>query len=334
MAVAGAREHAGVDDRATRPAGDGTARPAGEGPTPLRPPASERERVGFAAVLDVARSAGLATTGAGVWRAGSAVLVGLPSVPALARVDDPVRAADAERQVSVSSLLAARGVPAVRTIGPHAQPVPTPAGPVTVWEWVPADGPPVGAREIGHAARRLHDTTRDVIGLVVDHDPLEVVAAELARARRSGGTPAADVALLDAVRERLAQNWPQPADDPLGGALVHGDLHRGNVIAGREGVVLADLELSGWGPGSADVAPQLVAVRRYGGDPAELEAFLAGYGADPRGWDGLEVLVEGYELWVAAWAVANRAASPRIEHEAEVRLRRWRGGEQRVWSLR
>ena len=166
------------------------------------------------------------------------------------------------------------------------------------------------------------------------HDPLTAIAAELERAEAAGATTPADVELLRGVVRRLAAAWPDPADDPLGAAVVHGDLHRANVVPGRRGPVLADLELAGWGAASADVAPQVVAVRRYGADPAALEEFLEAYGADPRGWHGLEVLVEAYELWVTAWAVGNRRASVRSEREAEVRLTRWRTGSSPTWSLR
>jgi aminoglycoside phosphotransferase (APT) family kinase protein len=160
------------------------------------------------------------------------------------------------------------------------------------------------------------------------------VAAELARSEAVGATSAADLRLLRAVLSGVVSRWPDPDDDPLGPALVHGDLHRGNLVPGRSGPVLADLELAGWGAASADVAPQIVAVRRYGADPAELEVFLEAYGGDPRGWEGLEVLVEAYELWVTAWAVGNRTTSPRAEREADIRMQRWRAGDSPVWSLR
>jgi hypothetical protein len=286
-------------------------------------------------VAEVARGAGLAVAGAGVWRAGSAVLVGLPAVPALARVDEPSRSADATRQVAVARALVEAGVPAVGVVGPAPQPVGTPVGPVTIWRWEPPTGPSVGPQEMGLVARLLHDRTRAQPGADVPrHDPLATVAVELDRAGAAGLTSPADLDLLRGVVHQLAAAWPDPADDPLGAAVVHGDLHRANVVPGRRGPVLADLELAGWGPASADVAPQVAAVRRYGADPAGLEEFLAAYGADPRGWDGLEVLVEAYELWVTAWAVGNRGASDRAEHEAEVRLTRWRTGSSPTWSLR
>jgi hypothetical protein len=316
---------------------DGPAAAGGRGerPAPLREPDDHRQREALDAVVAVGRAHGLDVTGVGIWRAGSAVLVGLPAVPALARVDEPARAGDARRQVRVAEVLAQRAVPAVHVTGPGSQPVETAAGAVTIWAWEPPVGPLIGARVLGRVARFLHDRTRDLgSGSVAPHDPLVTVRAELARAAGAGATAADDLARLRAAADRLEVTWPDPADDPLGAAIVHGDLHRSNVVAGRAGPVLADLELAGWGPASADIAPTVVAVRRYGADPAALDGFLDGYGSDPRGWPGLEILVEAYELWVTVWAVANRAASPRSEREAEARLQRWRGGDTPRWTLR
>ncbi len=308
----------------------------GERPGPLHEPGDERQARALAAAVAVAGESDLDVSGAGVWRAGSAVLVGLPEVPALARVDEPARADDARRQALIARLLRAVHLPAVRLVGPSAQPVPSPAGPVTLWAWVAPSGPRVGPFEMGRVARALHDRTRSV-GPAHDvprHDPLPAVRAELDRAARFGATSPDDLALLHRVTDGVARRWPRTGEDPLGQAVVHGDLHRANVIPGPAGPVLADLELAGRGPASVDVAPQVVAVRRYGADPHDLERFLAGYGADPRGWAGFDVLVEAYELWVTAWAVANRTSSARADREAEVRLERWRRGRSLVWSLR
>jgi hypothetical protein len=333
--VASFWEDGGVPDQPrAAPSSDGGALP-----TPVAVPVDGRQRAALAAVVAVAEDHGLDPAGAGIWRAGSAVLVGLPAVPALARVDEPSREVDARRQVLVAELLATHGVDAVHLTGPGAQPVATTVGPVTMWSWVPPVGPPVGPRHLGRAVRRLHDRTRGVVALaagggVPQHDVLGTVRAELARTSEAGATERSDLDRLQRVADRLGEAWPEPGDDPLGSAIVHGDLHRSNVVSAAGGPVLADLELAGWGPASVDVAPQIVAVRRYGGDPAELEEFLVGYGSDPRGWPGLEVLVEAYELWVTTWAVVNRGASARAEQEARVRLDRWRSGSSTPWSLR
>jgi hypothetical protein len=304
----------------------------------LADPVDRRQRLALAAVVGAARDAGLDVADAGIWRAGSSVLVGLPRAGVLGRVDDPRRVDAACRQVVVARALAARRVPAIGLAGPAAQPVSSAAGPVTFWHWLTVtDGDP-DPREMGRLARRLHDATRGGADDVPGYDPIGAVAAELARARDAGLTPDPDLALLEGHVERLRAAWPDQDEDPLGVAVVHGDLHRHNAIVTPEGLVLADLELAGVGPASADLAPTVVAVRRYGDEPGALGAFLAGYGVDLPTWPGLEVLVEAFELWATVWAVANRGGSTTLEAEAAVRLERWRPGtggrSSRAWALR
>ncbi len=309
-------------------------RPSGDRPGPLHGPGDTREESALEAARQAGRASDLDTAGAGIWRTGSAVLVGLPVVPALARVDGPERFDDAARQVAVARALSACAVPALRPVGTAAQPVVVDDGVVTLWAWEPP-GRALSSHDIGVVARNLHDRTRRVgPDEVPAHDPLAATAAELDRAGRAGTTATGDLDLLGEVLSRLAAAWPDPAEDPLGTGVVHGDLHRHNVLGARRGAVLVDLELAGRGPASADVAPQVVAERRYAGAAEDLEAFLDGYGADPRGWAGFEVLVEAYELWVTVWAVANRAGNAAADHEAELRLRYWRTGSSGPWSLR
>lgn len=109
--------------------------------------------------------------------------------------------------------------------------------------------------------------------------------------------------------------------DPAGVAIVHGDLHRDNVVAGPAGPLLTDLELAGAGPPSYDAAPAVVAVERYGADPATLDAFVTALGQDPREWTGFGTCVSVYELWVTAWAVGvRRPVSPELAAEATRRV--------------
>ena len=105
----------------------------------------------------------------------------------------------------------------------------------------------------------------------------------------------------------LAGPWQAIAlHDPAGLAVVHGDLHGGNVVPSTSGPLLTDLELSGVGPPSYDVAPTAVAVRRYGAPADDLDRFVAATGLDPRAWTGWPVCLDVYELWVTAWAVGVR----------------------------
>jgi hypothetical protein len=303
----------------------------------LSAPNGPREQAALDAVVAVASGAGLDTRRAGIFRAGSAVIVGLPEAMVLGRVDPPAREATARRQVIVSELLADLGVAAVTVSEPYDQPVMTEAGSVTTWTWLEVvEGEEVDPRELGRIARSLHDVTRGGVANVPSFDILGAVRAELDRAEEAGRTAEADLVLLRERAARLEATWPDPEDDPLGVAVVHGDLHRHNVLSTPTGPVLVDLEMSGVGPVCADIVPQVVAVRRYGAPPRVLDEFLAGYGLEASGWPGFETLVQAYELWTTAWAVGNRGQSAEIDDEAEVRLDRWRPGHRfpRPWALR
>lgn len=302
----------------------------------LREPVDARERAAVEAACRVAFESGFDVGGAGVWRAGSAVLVGLPDARVVARVDPHARAASAHRQVVVSEVLAEQGIPAITVTGPFDQPVLTDAGVITLWVWLDVvPGAEVSPRVLGQVARSLHDATRGGEPDVDDFALLAATATELDRAETLGRTADADVALLRGRLAGLADQWSLVDDDPLGIALVHGDLHRHNVVMTPTGPVLTDLELAGVGPVCADIVPHVVAVRRYGAPPHVLDDFLAGYGLEAGGWPGFEVLVQAYELWVTVWAVANRGGSRALDDEAEVRLERWRPGSRytRPWSL-
>ena len=315
----------------------GTTSPLDPGETAqLRSPDDEREARALDAVIGVARGCGLLDGGAGIFRSGSAVIVGLPEARVLGRVDAPGREESARRQVIVSELLAEVGVAAVSVSDPYDQPVVTEAGAVTMWRWLNVVEGEVTPHELGRLARSLHDATRGGVSDVPEFDLLGAVSFELDRAEELGRTSTDDLVLLRDRTERLRASWPAPEDDPLGMAVVHGDLHRHNVLKTPTGPVLVDLEMSGVGPVCADIVPQVVAVRRYGAPRRVLDDFLAGYGLEASGWPGFEVLVQAYELWTTAWAVSNRAQSAQLEDEAEVRLDRWRPGHRfpRPWALR
>ena len=140
--------------------------------------------------------------------------------------------------------------------------------------------------------------------------------------------------MLRAVADRSALRWHQlTADDPVGRAIVHGDLHRKNVVMTAAGAVLIDLELAGVGPRCYDLAAIAVAGRRYGLPAAEVDRALRIYGADPRRWSGFDELCQVYELWVTAWALSQRATSGAADVEANRRLERWRTGSSAPWTL-
>ncbi|MCU1358553.1 MAG: aminoglycoside phosphotransferase [Acidimicrobiales bacterium] len=222
----------------------------------------------------------------------------------------------ADREVGVARVLEAVGVPTTPLDGSQ-QPRLVAGSVVTAWRWVEPVGV-AGPAEIGVLARMLR--SRTVGGPAYDaprFDPL--AAAKGAVAHLPVGDEQADT--VRRLAHDLGPAWAAVADsDPAGVGIVHGDLHRDNVVAAASGPVLTDLELAGAGPPSYDAAPAVVAVHRYGAEPASLDAFLAALDADPRAWPGFVTCVAVYELWVTAWAVGVRDRSPELATEAALRI--------------
>lgn len=120
-----------------------------------------------------------------------------------------------------------------------------------------------------------------------------------------------------------------------GGALIHGDLHPGNIVVGTAGPILVDLELAGWGPRAYDAAPTVALVRWYGQPEADIASFDRAYGAPLCERAARLHLDEVWALWATAWAVANRHRSPEAEAEAALRLATLAGDPPaRPWRLR
>ncbi|MBX3284676.1 MAG: phosphotransferase [Actinobacteria bacterium] len=273
---------------------------------------------------------GAARTGADaieVVRDGAALLLRRNDV--LVRVRPAADAAVAEREVHLAGVLAAAGVPVTELVAPDGQPLAVGSCVVTAWRWAEAPGASTPA-DLGHLARTLRECTADVALTVPVLDPIE--AALGAVAHLPDDDPEAAFVRIHAAS--LAGAWADAAsDDPLGRAVVHGDLHAGNVVASPSGVLLTDLELAGAGPSSYDAAPAVVAQVRYGADDADLDAFLAAFGADPRGWTGFATFTAVYELWVTAWAVGVRHQDPSWAREAARRVATLRDGAEEPWTL-
>ena len=306
-------------------AGGVTGTPDGDG----TPPA-------LLAVAAAGAAAGFDAGGATVLKASASDVVRLPVTGWLAKVAPAGPGAGAaRREVAVARALAAAGVPAVRLAPVPGQPIAVAGAVVTVWEdagVLPGEPDPA---DLGRLARRLHDATAGdpAIAGLPPLDPLAAAADRLAQAEATAAIPARDVAFLWDVHARLAADWAALPPPPTP-ALAHGDLHPANVFRTAAGPVLADLELSGVGDPAYDLAPSLVAVRRYGRPSAHHEAFAAAYGADVRDHPHVEVLCAVYELWVTAWAVAAAAAGPDLAAEAAVRVATWRGDPTaRPWVL-
>jgi hypothetical protein len=266
-----------------------------------------------------------------VVRVGTSVLVAAPEPGWLFRVEPGAHERRAASQVAVATVLAAAGVPAVRVVAGVDQPVATDAGVITIWELEELTGAPVGAGELGALARQLHDVDLAAVpgthGDIGKLDPLGAVTSLL------DGLSDPDARWLASHAGDLATAW-DTVDAP--GGLVHGDLHAGNVLATPHGPVLADLELSGTGPVAYDLVAPVVAIERYGADPGWLDTYEQAYGAPVPDAARSGVLRDTYELWLTAWAVANRGLDADHDLEARNRMARWRTHADPLprWQLR
>ena len=270
----------------------------------------------------------LAADGPGpvVVRDGSALLVRQGDV--LLRVRHHDGGAVAAREVEVARALIAAEVPATALVDVE-QPITVEGCVVTAWRWAEGGVPPT-VDDLGRLAGVLRERTRVHHGGLAAFDPLDAVVGAVAHLPL--GDP--DVAFVHHRVGELATAWQAFAPaDPAGTAVVHGDLHAGNVVPSPQGPLLTDFELSGVGPPSYDAAPAAAAVRRYGAPTDDLDRFLAAAGLDPMGWDGWPVCVDVYELWVTAWAVGVRDRDAAWADEAATRVATLRDGAGPTWRL-
>ena len=259
-------------------------------------------------------------------RDGSALLVRRGDV--LVRVRRHDGGAVAAREVELARTLAGAGVPTTALVDLD-QPLVVDGCVVTVWRWVEGGVEPT-IDDLGRLAGVLRERTRHLHDAVPAFDPLDAVVGAVAHLPHDDP----EVAFVHQRAGELAGPWQAIAlHDPAGLAVVHGDLHAGNVVPSSRGPLLTDLELTGSGPPSYDIAPTAVAVGRYGAPADDLTRFVAAAGLDPRGWDGWPICVDVYELWVTAWAVGVRDRDPAWAQEAATRVATLRDGVAATWCL-
>lgn len=264
-----------------------------------------------------------------VIRDGAALLVRRGPVLVRVRPNNDHARDVARREVSIATMLESFGVSVTPLVEPADQPWIVSGNVVTAWSWIDRSGP-TDPYDLGLLARTLRERTSIAAALLPTFEPFGAIAAAVAGMDRTDP----EVEFVRQRADELSEVWPGVVvDDPLGRSIVHGDLHPGNVVEGPGGPMLTDLELTGAGGAAFDAAPSVVAVSRYGGDPAKLSDFLKGFGSDPRPWAGFDTYVALYELWVTAWAVGVRGANPVWAREATRRVQTLRDGVDHTWLL-
>ncbi|MBE1575740.1 phosphotransferase [Amycolatopsis roodepoortensis] len=240
----------------------------------------EHTRAGVAAAVAVGARYGLPTGAPDVLHFKSNVLVRLG--PVVARVPGTTRFARPSpedwlrRDVELSRYLTERGVLVVSpTTDPPAGPHFADGLPVTLWHYTPHEpGHRLSPREVALSLARVHDALADYPGELPELGPVRELRTLLDRngALLGGMAPR----LYDEL-ERVAAALPDTEPRPL-----HGDAHRGNVVATAAGPCWLDFEDTwrgplGWDLGVlfAEAGHETLAAYPADVTPASLEPFIA-----------------------------------------------------------
>lgn len=233
----------------------------------------------------------------------------------------------ATRAVRLTLWLAERGFPCTQPAEVE-QPVVLGDRVVTFWRFYPQNerGVP-SAGHLGGLLHRLHRLPDPPIELP-SAAPLssfaEVVAADLT-------LPEQDRQWLIEERARLLEDFHQ-LTFPLGVGFIHGDAYPGNTLWDGPDVRLGDWDEPAWGPRELDLANTVQGGLRFGRSTAELDAFAAAYGYDPRDWAGIDTLVRIRDLHTLGSFLRRAARGDNAAAlELERRVRSLRRGDGASW---
>ncbi|WP_410576854.1 phosphotransferase [Amycolatopsis sp. lyj-108] len=240
----------------------------------------EHTRAGVAAAIAVGARHGLPTDAPDVLHFKSNVLVRLG--PVVARVPGTTRLARSSpedwlaRDVELSRYLTERDVLVVSpTTDPPAGPHFAEGLPVTLWHYTPHEpGHTLSPREVAISLARVHAALADYPGELPELGPVRELRTLL---DRHGSVMGGAAPRLHEELERVASALPADEARPL-----HGDAHRGNVIATAAGPCWLDFEDTwrgplGWDLGVLYAETGPAALSAYPTDvlPSSLEPFIA-----------------------------------------------------------
>jgi len=291
-------------------------------------PAVDFPAAAEAALQHAARRSGLDARGAQLIRLFATAVYHLPAADAVVRIA-PVTSPDSVAQlatsVQVTRWLTGIGFPSVEPL-PVEQPVTGNGCVVTLWRYLPQEGPEPVPADLGRLLRRLHGLEPPPVVLPV-YQPLVSVRRAIACSRAVGDDERAWLGercdyLLDAY-SRLRFELPA--------GLIHGDAYRGNLLRDGQRVVLADWDAVSTGPREVDLIPTLQAAR-FGLPADQRGAFVAAYGRDIRSWDGYAVLRDIRELSTLTALLRDGHADAAARRELETRLRSLRIDDDQEWT--
>ncbi len=195
---------------------------------------------------------------------------------------------------------------------------------VTAWERIDADpGAIVDWERVGAMVARVHAidprTVDHPLPFCADfpwwrfHDTIAMAAT-------------VDEAAATGMRAALAEHrwWIDGGHTARPLALLHGDVHTGNVLVDPAGPVLIDWDLLCVGPPEWDHAALFTWADRWGGQPGLYEAFAAG-AAERLDDRRLRAIAELRLLAATLMRLKRAAVDPAAAAEAQHRLAYWRG---------
>ncbi|HEU0127025.1 MAG TPA: aminoglycoside phosphotransferase family protein [Pseudonocardiaceae bacterium] len=227
----------------------------------------------------------------------------------------------AKLAVAAATVFAEHDVPAIRLLPGIPQPVLAGEHIATVWQAVPSVGPVPGGANLACLLRAVHAVPTPCRALP-KWDPL----TDFDNRMRHTTT------MADADRDFLLHRSAELAtavaelDFALPTAVLHGDAHLGNVIAGPDGPVLCDFDSCAIGPPEWDLTPVAVANVRFGRPPAHQRDFIDAYGFDIRDWEGFEVLHGIRDLKLIAGVFPRAGSPPAVQAEFDRRMATLRAG--------
>lgn len=196
---------------------------------------------------------------------------------------------------------------------------------VSGWERLePADAP-IAWEQVGRSVRAVHELPVSVVppGYPTP-DPtwfpwwdFDQMLAELG--------PVIDERALAGLARCVATNVPLLEGVRSATVLCHGDVHPGNVVVTGAGPLLIDWDLLCIANPAWDHAMLITYAERWGGPPGTYEAFARGYGRSFVDDPLTLALAELRNVAATLMRVRAGSAEPTARHEAERRLRYWRG---------
>jgi thiamine kinase-like enzyme len=116
-------------------------------------------------------------------------------------------------------------------------------------------------------------------------------------------------------------------DTTLGEGVLHGDALLANTINTAAGLRLIDFDSVCYGPREWDLAPSLVAVKRFGRETESWTAFLGGYGIAPERLVHLEVASMVKQLSMTVVLCLQHGQSDAADREIARRISHWEKGD-------